>query len=217
MPTLLFDFDSTLINCESLEEISAEYLDDQTRQDIAIITRAGMEGQVSFAESLSFRLKLAQPNKSAIEKFTANPQRYLTEGIPELIKSLQANKNHDLWIISGGLIDVILPFADYLNIPKDHVRGITGRWYGDNFHLNQKDPFAQGKIQGCATLAPSWHGPKIAIGDGMTDFALFQDGLVDHFIAYTEHASRDFVKKHQLKSARNTRELKLALDDLLVA
>ncbi len=215
MPTLLFDFDSTLINCESLEEIASEYLDDQTRKDISVITKAGMEGQISFAESLAFRLKLAQPNKSAIEKFTANPKKYLTQGMPELIKALQAQNNYDIWIISGGLAEVIYPFAAYLNIPKERVRGITGRWYGDNFHFNQKDLFSQGKIQGCEALSPAWTGPKIAIGDGMTDFALYQEGLVDHFLPYTEHVSRDFIKNNNLTPIRNTTDLKQALDVLL--
>jgi len=215
MPTLLLDFDSTLICCESLEEICKEHLDPDTQKDIQLITNAGMEGQISFAESLSLRLKLAQPSKTAIDKFTANPERYLTLGMKELITSVQ--DRCDIWIISGGLVDVIYPFAKVLNIPKEHVRGITGRWYGEVFHLKNSDPFVSGKIEGCRTLVQNWKTPTLAVGDGITDFALYQEGLVDHFLPYTEHVTREFVKAEKLSPVRNTKELKSAIHHFLEA
>lgn len=215
MPTLLLDFDSTLISCESLEEICAEHLDPDTRRDISIITKAGMEGKIPFAESLSMRLKLAQPNPTAIQQFTANPDRYLTRGMKELIQTLSTQL--DIWVISGGLVDVIYPFAEALNIPRDRVRGVTGDWIGDFFKLKKSNPFVSGKIQGCQSLAREWASPKIAVGDGITDFALYQEGLVDHFLPYTEHVVRDFVKTEKLKPIRNTQELKTAIQSILEA
>ncbi len=215
MPTVLFDFDSTLIRCESLEEICAEYLDDDTRRDISLITQAGMEGKISFAESLSMRLKLAQPTKTAIEKFTANPELYLTHGMKDLIKSLSTRC--DIWVISGGLVDVIYPFAEAVNIPRERVRGITGRWDGEIFHLKKSDPFVSGKIEGCQALVRHWKSPTLAVGDGITDFALYQEGLVNHFLPYTEHVTRDFVKTEKLTPIRNVYELKSAIDSILEA
>ena len=61
--TLLIDFDSTLIACESLEVILASQIgdDETTMNQIRRITTLGMAGTLSFGDSLTKRLQLATP------------------------------------------------------------------------------------------------------------------------------------------------------------
>ena len=62
MATVIFDFDSTLIRVESLEEILRPQLEARPHLATAMeeITQRGMEGQISFRDSLEQRLAIAR-------------------------------------------------------------------------------------------------------------------------------------------------------------
>lgn len=199
MSTVIFDFDSTLIQCESLEEILAPKLTDPTI-DAAIrdITRQGMEGSITFTQSLAKRLALASPTLYDVTNFGERATRLLSVGMEPLIRKL-LERNVQVMIISGGLREAILPVAQFLGIDPEHVHAVRLQWHGDGTFagIDENDPFSISKVMGAKTLADSWPRPRIAVGDGMTDYHLFQHGLVEHFICYTEHARREPVLSQQ--------------------
>jgi len=245
MATLLLDFDSTLIRCESLETLFELQVQNQNQNqnqnqtkkssektvgtdpmifstlgtllnDVKKITQAGMEGKISFSESLKLRLKLISPTPQAIQIFTKTPENYLTPGVKKFINTLQTKyKNIDIWIISGGLVEVIKPFAAYLNIPEKNIRGITGIFKKNNFQPDLSNPFFHSKVEGCRSLAAQWKSPTISIGDGITDYALYENHLADYFFPYTEHIERSFVKAKNLTPVPNMTDLANALHPIL--
>lgn len=191
MASILFDFDSTLIRCESLEIILAPRLQQQPalKMTLADICRQGMNGEIPFAESLQRRFALLTPTLSEITHFIQQGADMLTAGMASLIAQLQA-AGHEVWIVSGGLETVILPFARLLNIPKSRVLAVAALWdqQGHFIEINNKNGMATHKIAGLSKLAASLEKPVYMVGDGATDYAVFEAGIAQYFVAYAEHA-----------------------------
>ncbi len=196
MGTVIFDFDSTLVPCESLEVVLAR-APGASAQDLergAEITRLGMEGAISFHDSLTQRLEIARPARRDLIAVGEELAGGMTDGAPEVVAWLH-DEGHDVWIVSGGFQEVLLPVAAALGIPAARVQGVRALWTGEGAFdgLDDDDAFAHSKVEGVRKLAPTWPHPSIGVGDGATDRALCDTGLVDAFIAYTEHVRRSFV------------------------
>ncbi|MDC0534580.1 HAD-IB family phosphatase [Francisellaceae bacterium] len=210
--TVIFDFDSTIIQIESLEEILADKLKNNPAgmDEIKSLTNLGMNGDILFQDSLSQRLAIAAPNLDDLTGFYTQHQfNIITNGLPELILWLQKN-DIEVFIISGGLYESILPYATALNIKSSFVHAVKLSWdtKGKYLGMNPKDPFSISKLNGAKLIAEEWQKPSIIVGDGFTDYQLYESGLTTNFIAYTEHQSRDKVVKLADYIARDCIELK---------
>lgn len=218
MATVVFDFDSTLIDCESLEEILAPKCAARPELDAQIraITTQGMEGLLSFQDSLSRRLALASPTREEVCAFGERALVHLTPGIAALVAELRA-QSVEIKIISGGLREAILPVALHLGLTAADVGAVSlsfaedGRFLGIDPH----DRYSHSKQLGAAEASKTWSRPRIGVGDGMTDFHLFQHGLVDHFIAYTQWARRQAVVATGSAEASQVETLKTMIQELL--
>ena len=109
---LIIDFDSTLVGTEALEELAKIVLDgDENKKEIIEkiieITDEGMEGKISFNESLRERLKLLKTNKKHIEKLIKNLKKQVDFSANNNKQFFINNKNN-IYIISGGFIDFVL-------------------------------------------------------------------------------------------------------------
>lgn len=218
MGTVVFDFDSTLIQCESLEEILAPKcaaqpgLEDQIRA----ITAEGMEGKITFQESLAKRLALAAPSRQEVVSFGESAKNLLTPGIEDLVKDLRA-KGHSVRIISGGLREAIVPVALYLGLDADDV-GAVSLSFDDNGQfvgIDENDLYSDSKLAGARPICATWPKTVVAVGDGMTDYHLYQYGLVDHFIAYTQWVRREPVLAMNVPEAQGVGALSKLLEELL--
>lgn len=215
MPTIIFDFDSTLVSMETLDEILAANVSSEQAQQIADITAQGMNGELTFAESIQQRLKIARPSLPQINIFAAKAIAAITPGMLELISELQ--KKASVWIVSGGFRELLVQVAAEFHIPENQVRGISAHWNseGEFISLDESNPFCESKIAGVHQLAKQWESPTICVGDGMTDYALFEANFVDNFIAYTEHQKRSFVSDLNLNAVDNVEQLAEAINQIL--
>ena len=210
MCTIFFDFDSTLISCESLEEIIKTKLGNESKtiEKISKITQMGMDGQISFIESLQRRLEYISLSRSDVVRFGRQGEQYITVGMKECIQDLHM-KNIDVHIVSGGLKEAIFPVAEMLNISPDNIHAVQLIWdsQGNFKEIDGDDKFSQSKVAGIKSVSKNWSNPKIAIGDGSTDLALFEYGLVDHFILFTQHVRRSELMIRSANVAGNVKEL----------
>ncbi len=208
---VIFDFDSTLIRFESLEVIMAELLQgDQSKiQQIETLTNAGMNGEISFRDSLEARLQVSKPTKAAVNEFVAQycPSA-LTVGIKELIETLHQH-NVKVWIISGGFSELILPFAEYLGIPASRVFAVNLHWDENGYFdgLNNDNGFCDSKVTGATNIQDQLTGKTVIVGDGFTDYELYNAGVANEFIAYIEYVQRDKVISVAKLCAKNVDEL----------
>jgi HAD superfamily phosphoserine phosphatase-like hydrolase len=207
VPVIAFDFDSTLIRCESLDEILARALRDRPERaaEVRAITDAGMEGRIPFVESVRRRLAITRLRRDAVEAFADEAVGLLTPGIAALIGRLDA----EVWIVSGALREVLLPAAAHLGVPGSRVLGTVARWSRDGGLEEFID--CREKADLLAGRTDRWDRPRTIVGDGMSDHAVFARGLVDRFVAFTAHARRAAVVATGAPEARDVRELEYLL------
>jgi HAD superfamily phosphoserine phosphatase-like hydrolase len=218
VPTVVLDFDSTLIRDESLEEILRGRL--RGRPDLAEkireITDLGMEGRISFDESLARRLAIVPPHRDDIRRFGATAHRRLTPGMAQLVAGLHARRV-GVSLISGTTRELMLPVAKRLGIPARRVHGVRPRWGRDGRFLGLRadDPFVRSKAEGVARVARRWSRPRVGVGDGATDLELLRRGAVDRFVAFTCNARRKAVLVPGVPEARDVDELRRILEEIL--
>ncbi|MFV9973084.1 MAG: HAD-IB family phosphatase [Francisella endosymbiont of Hyalomma asiaticum] len=211
MKNIIFDFDSTLIKKESLELILEPILQKSPTKlkEIEYITNVGMQGDINFRDSLEKRLAITSPTRQSIKEFSDKYcPNLLTDGIKELVQNLK-NKGFEIWVFSGGLTEIIQPFADYLNIPRQNIFAIEIIWNRDGsfkafYNFNGA---CDSKLSAFDKAKGLINGEVIAIGDGYTDYQLYEKGYAAKFIAYIEHVERQKVTNLSKYVARNVAEL----------
>jgi phosphoserine phosphatase len=218
MAAVFFDFDSTLVPCESLEVLCARCatLDAAQQAALEAITRAGMEGTLPFEASLRQRLEIVAPRLPETLALAADLASNLSAGAAALVERLRA-AGHEVWIVSGGFLEILLAAGRALGLPDEAVHGVACRWAEDG-SLEDLDPtngFLVSKVEGLRRLAHLPAGPRIGIGDGATDLALRDAGYVDTFVAYTEHAHRPVVADRADFEAASMADLERILGTLL--
>ena len=175
-----------------------------------------MSGDLPFSESLRLRLELVRPVLEDVRAFGNRAHQYVTDGMPGLIAGL-VRAGHDVWIMSGGLFEAIEPVALKLGIPSSHIAAVRLQWNSDGSlsGIDPRDPFAVSKVMGARKLAASWPDTVVMIGDGATDLDLYEQGVVQYFIAFAQHQARPSVVSRAAQLAHNTDELRLMLEALI--
>lgn len=218
MASLILDFDSTLVTCESLDEILARALVGKPAVVARIrqITSAGMEGRIPFAESLKQRLALATPKLADVLAFGEEMRRLVTPGMDGLVQRFH-DQGDEVWVVSSAIRESMLPVGRLLAIPEERILGATFLWDDDGTCLgvDEGDPFCVSKAEGVRELAEAWSPPRIGVGDGMSDYALYEERLVDHFIAFTKIARRLPLVETGVPEARDVARLTQLLAELL--
>lgn len=195
---IIFDFDSTLVTVEWLDTL-AEYAlaHHPQKQDILSriqdITNKGMNGQMTFDQSLSQRMALLQADEQCIKRTQQHLLRSISPSLIENKEKRQQYRDH-IYIVSWWFYDLILPvvhvlwrhpahiFANDFIIEKGYVVWI------DKTKLLSQD---KGKVKAVKGLWLQWW--VTVVGDGFTDYEIKKHGYANQFIAYTENAHRDKV------------------------
>ena len=186
---IVFDFDSTLVKIEGLDEIARCQ---GKLADIEQITNAGMDGALPFSKSLRTRFDQLAPNIKDIDFLIDAYERALVPGAAEVIAKFQEN-GANIFISTGGIKAAVLPVAKDLGIKQEHVFAVCTNldMYGNlklkNSCLMTRDG---GKAQVVAMIQRL--GPTVMIGDGMTDFEAGK--YADKFIGFGGIVERESVK-----------------------
>jgi len=212
----VFDVDSTAISVESFDEILISALKNdphcaEKKRKIEAICSEGMNGNIPLSESLSERLKLSGITQKHIDDCTDSIEKTITAGIPEIIRFLQKN-GQEVFLISGGFLEVILPVGASLNIPPDHCYGNTFKKSGELIvGIDFTNPLAKNGGKGeviSRHLRPKTVGKIIVIGDGMSDAETLDDkNGADEFWGFFQNVSRDAVRVKATRSFDTAREL----------
>ena len=222
-PAFIFDFDSTLVSVESLDELLAESVKrkekgskaEKIMAEIHAITDAGMEGEIDLRTSLTRRLAIARPSRKDIVALQKSISKTMTKGLPEIMRMIHA-AGASAFIVSGAIRDLIEPVAQALGIPDDHFFGNTPFFDQHDFLTDIADgPLvtSQGKAEIILQLVATGaiDGPVIMIGDGASDLHPFLTGVADHFIGVGIHTVRTSVEAGAPVFVRTSRDLDLAI------
>ena len=210
----VFDFDSTLTRVEALDVLAEITLKNNPKrkeiiQEIIDITNLGIDGEISFTESLEKRIKLLNANEADLSGLVAALKKQVS-------KSIESNKEffekfaEDIYVISCGFKEFIDPIVKEYNIPSERVYANTFEFGKDGkiigFDANNPLSKHNGKIQ--CLKGMNLEGEIQVIGDGYSDYVTREAGVADTFFAYTENVSR-------AKTTENADHIAPSLDEFL--
>ncbi|MBM1107556.1 phosphoglycerate dehydrogenase [Aurantibacter crassamenti] len=210
----VFDFDSTLTRVEALDVLAEMTLQGKSNKDEVIeeiqkITNLGIDGDISFTESLERRIKLLKANKSDLDGLVAELRQKISKSI-ESNKEFFEKFSDDIYVISCGFKEFIDPIVKEYNIPSDRVYANTFKFddAGNIVGFDEENPLSQhnGKIECLKQM--DLDGEVQVIGDGYSDYVMREAGIADKFFAYTENVHRD-------KAAKNADHVTPNLDEFL--
>ena len=211
--TFIFDFDSTFIKVEALDVLcEIIYENNSTGQqvltEIQRLTDLGMEGKLSLKESLSKRIELLQANRDHLGRVIDTLKAMVSESVMRNRNFFKVNAEN-IYIISNGFREIIVPIVQEFGIKADHVLANTFRfdYNGKIIGFDEKDELCenQGKVKKIKSL--QLKGDVIMIGDGYTDYETLEGGVVSKFYAFTENVSRSIVIENASKIAPSLDEI----------
>ena len=210
----VFDFDSTLTRVEALDVLADMTLQgksnkDEIIQEIQHRTNLGIDGDISFTESLERRIKLLKAHKGDLNGLVEELRQKISKSI-ESNKEFFEKFSDDIYVISCGFKEFIDPIVQEYNIPSDRVYANTFEFDEEGYIIgfDEKNPLSQhnGKIECLEQM--NLDGEVQVIGDGYSDYVMREAGIAHKFFAYTENVHRD-------KAADNADHVTPNLDEFL--
>ena len=210
--TLILDFDSTIIKVESLDllaETVFEYrLEPNLKlQEIKKLTDEGMEGRISFQESLNRRLRILELDQFHLNKSIKSVTKLISPSFKENIDWLKRYRDNIL-IFSGGFKNMIKPVAMKLGLKEENIYANELIFKNGKFNgVNKKNLLSRsgGKLNQVKQLGLNKN--LIVVGDGITDWEIKKLGDQVTFFAYTENVSRKNVVEKADFEANNFDEV----------
>ncbi len=210
----IFDFDSTLTKVEALDVLAEITLANHPKREDIIkeiidITNLGIDGEVSFTESLEKRIHLLHAKKSDLIDLIAALKKQVSVSI-EKNKEFFEKHADDIYVISAGFKEFIIPIVAEYNIPADRVYANTFEYDANDVIVgfDRENPLSvhNGKIKCLRDL--NLEGEIQVIGDGYSDAVTREAGVAHKFFAYTENVTRN-------KTIKNADHIAPNLDEFL--
>lgn len=172
MKLAVFDFDSTLMDGETLDIIARET---NFAKEISEITARGMRGEIDFFESLEMRVALLNGIKLKTVNEICNSLPIMN-GAKETINELH-KKGYKCVCFSGGFKNATTLFANKLNLDGEfanifHTKNniLTGKVGGEMMFSNSKGDMLV-RLQKLLNVS---YEDTLAVGDGANDLSMFK-------------------------------------------
>ncbi|WP_417886080.1 phosphoglycerate dehydrogenase [Zunongwangia sp.] len=195
----VIDFDSTFTQVEALDvlgEISlADAPDKEAKlKELVSLTDRGMEGNLAFRDSLRERLEILDAEEKHLAPLIENLKTRISKSFRRNEEFFRENREN-IYIISNGFKEFIIPIVAELGIKPDHV-------FANDFVFDENRKIVSfntenvlssnnGKVKQLQSL--DLKGDVYVIGDGYTDYEIKAAGLANKFYAFTENVERDKV------------------------
>jgi len=194
--TFVFDFDSTLTQVEAFEELAEVSLKGDPKRkekiaEIAKITDQGVDGDITFTQSLEMRLKILHAHKDHLDTLVKRLSRKISPSISRN-KDFFKQFSDDIYILSCGFKEFIDPIMAKYNVPANRIFANTFEYDANGFitGFDRENDLSKpdGKIDQLKKMALP--GEIHMIGDGFSDYQTRAAGIADKFYAFTENVSR---------------------------
>lgn len=202
---MIFDFDSTLSEIEGIDVLADNA---GLAEEVSNLTRQAMDGEIELESVYNKRLSAIHPTRGEIRALKEQYKKHITEDAEQVIAAL-VHLGHEIYIVSGGLLDPIVEIGSVLGIDKQNIRAVeveydefSGEWWRsqtDFYDRNQ--PFLRsgetelekthGKADVIRDMLAGKVGKSLLIGDGISDLAASE--MVDLFMGFAGIVARDLV------------------------
>ena len=196
----VIDFDSTFTKVEAFDVLAEISLKDhpemeERKHQIHQITNQGMDGTISFRQSLEQRLNLLAPWKHHLEPLIQRLRGSVSESFKRNKEFFQKHADN-IYIISNGFKEFIEPIVTEYGIKSENILANEFRFdeQGKVIGFDVDNPLSAngGKVEQLKKL--NLPGDVYVIGDGYTDYEIKYAGLANKFYAFTENIERENVK-----------------------
>ncbi len=195
----IIDFDSTFTQVEALDVLGDISLEshpekEERLKELEELTNSGMAGDLSFRESLEKRLELLNARENHLPKLV---DRLKSKVSISFIRNKEFfDEYHDnIYIISNGFKEFIVPIVTELGVKEEHVFANTFKYDDEGkivgFDEDNVLSSNNGKVEMLKRL--DLQGDVYVIGDGYTDYEIKAAGLANKFYAFTENVERGNV------------------------
>lgn len=195
----VIDFDSTFTKVEAFDLLAEISLRDdpeqeKKKQEIIQITHEGMNGSISFRESLERRLALLRPNRAHLIQLATRLKDHVSESFKRN-RSFFTEYADNIYIISNGFHAFIDPVVTEFGIKPENI--LANRFHfdeqGNVIGFDKDNPLSanNGKVEQLSRL--NLQGDIYVIGDGYTDYEIKHAGLANKFYAFTENVERENI------------------------
>jgi len=184
----VFDFDSTLMDGETIDILASHY---GVSQEVSKITKQAMEGELDFFEALSQRVALLKEMDAVKVDEVCQNLPFIT-GAKEIISYLK-NINYKVFVFSGGfknatshaknILGFDMDFSNTLHVKYGKLTGMVG---GEMTFSNSKGEMLK-KLQ---TILDIDKNDTLVVGDGANDISMFKEARTK--IAF---CAKDILKK----------------------
>lgn len=196
---IVIDFDSTFTKLEAFDLLAEISLKDhpeaeERKKMIHEITNQGMDGSISFRESLEKRVELLAPNKAHLLQLAERLKAQVSESFKrnrDFFKKYADN----IYVISNGFHMFIDPVVTEFGIKPENI--LANRFHfdekGEVIGFDKDNPLSanNGKVEQLKRL--NLPGDVYVIGDGYTDYEIKHAGLANKFFAFTENVERENI------------------------
>ncbi|WP_300369931.1 phosphoserine phosphatase SerB [Brachyspira sp.] len=206
MKLAVFDFDSTLMDGETLDIIAKET---NFSKKISEITARGMRGELDFFETLQMRVSLLKGIKLETVNEICNSLPIMS-GAKETIEELH-KKGYKCVCFSGGFKNATVAFAEKLNLDAEfsnifHVKDniLTGHVGGEMMFSDSKGNMLF-TLQKLLNIS---YDDTLVVGDGANDLSMFK--YAKNRVAF---CAKEILKK-EASIIIDKKDLRLILDNL---
>ncbi len=195
----IIDFDSTLTRVEAMDLLASISLEGKPQKvaaenKIKELTDQGMNGEISFRDSLKDRLLLLEANKSHLPQLIKELKDQVSISF---LRNTEFFKEYSdkIYVISNGFKEYIEPIVTSLGVLPDHIfaNELVFDDKGNVTGFDENNPLSKdgGKAEVIRSL--DLDGDIYVIGDGHNDYEIKAAGLANRFYAFTENVSREKV------------------------
>jgi D-3-phosphoglycerate dehydrogenase len=198
----VIDFDSTFTKVEAFDVLADISLDSHPEKEnlktrIKEITNQGMDGSLSFRESLEQRLSILSPNQRHLQQLVTALKDKVSESFKRNKLFFETYADQVL-IISNGFHTFIDPIVTEFGIKQENIFANRFQFdpQGNVTGFDRENPLSanNGKVEQLKRL--NLPGDVYVIGDGYTDYEIKHAGLANKFYAFTENVERENVLKN---------------------
>ncbi len=193
----ILDFDSTLVRVETLE-LAAELLPGGAgkRERIKRLTKDAMAGRMDFRSALAERLRMLHVHRDLLPKLVEGLKAEITSSFSHNRAFLAANADH-IHVVTSAFREVVIPVIETLGLRADHVHANTLTFDSAGYvnGLDWSNPLSANGGKAKVVAALNLPGEIVVVGDGWSDYEIFQAGAAQRFYAFTENALREEVIK----------------------
>lgn len=195
----IIDFDSTFTQVEALDILAEISLKNNQNRDNAIheikmITDQGMDGSMSFRESLQKRIDLLEAHKDDLPELVERLKMVVSPSFKRNTEFITKYQDQ-IFIVSNGFKDFVIPIVKAYGVKEENVFANEFEYdsSGKVVGFNKDNVLSENNGKPRQIEKLKLNGEVFVLGDGYTDFEIKKEGFASKFYAFTENVKRDKV------------------------